>query len=142
GVSAKGLVLTVHLTKPNATFTSQLTMQWFMAVKPNMPYTTTGLDTFASAGPYYIKSRDPGRVTVLARNTFYKGSRPANPDEIVITSNTNQDQSLLQVKSGQSDLDMSGIPATAAADLGSTYGVNKTRFFVGPTACMDYLLLN
>jgi len=142
GVSAKGLTLTVHLSKPNPTFTSQLTMQWFMAVKPNMPYTTTGLDTFPSAGPYFIKSRDPGRVTVLERNPNYKGSRPANPDQIVITSNTNSDQSLLQVKAGQSDLDMSGIPATAAADLGSTYGVNKSRFFVGPTSCVDYLLLN
>ncbi len=142
GVSAKGLTLTVHLVKPNPTFTSQLTMQWFMAVKPNMAYTTTGLDTFPSAGPYYIKSRDPGRVTVLARNPYYKGSRPANPDQIVFTSNTNSDQSLLQVKSGQSDFDLSGIPATAAADLGTTYGVNKTRFFVGPTSCVDYLLLN
>lgn len=142
GVSAKGLVLTVHLTRPNPTFTSQLTMQWFMAVKPNMPYTTTGLDTFPSAGPYMIASRDPGRVTVLKRNPFYKGNRAANPDQIVITSNTNSDQSLLQVKSGQSDFDMSGIPATAAADLGSTYGVNKGRFFVGPTSCVDYLLLN
>jgi len=142
GVSAHGLTLTVHLTKPNPTFTSQLTMQWFMAVKPNMPYTTTGLNTFASAGPYYIKSRDPGRVTVLARNPFYKGSRPANPDQIVITSNTDADQSLLQVKSGQADFDMSGVPSTSAADLGSTYGVNKGRFFVGPTSCVDYLLLN
>jgi peptide/nickel transport system substrate-binding protein len=142
GVSAKGLTLTVHLVKPNPTFTSELSMQWFMAVKPNMPYTTTGLDKFPSAGPYYISSRDPGRVTTLKRNPYYKGSRPANADQIVITSNTNQDQSLLQVKAGQADVDLSQIPATAAADLGSTYGVNKTRFFVGGTSCMDYLVMN
>jgi peptide/nickel transport system substrate-binding protein len=142
GISAHGLTLTFHLTKPNPTFTSYLSMQWFMAVKPNMPYTTTGLNTFPSSGPYYIKSRDPGRVTVLARNPFYKGSRPANPDQIVITSNTDADQSLLQVKAGQADFDMSGVPSTSAADLGSTYGVNKGRFFVGPTSCVDYLLLN
>jgi len=142
GITAKGLVLTFHLTKPNPTFTSYLSMQWFMAVKPNMPYTSTGLNTFPSAGPYFIASRDPGRVTVLKRNPFYKGSRPANADQIVITSNTDPDQSLLQIKAGQADLDMNGVPSTAAADLGSTYGVNKGRFFVGPTSCVDYLLLN
>jgi peptide/nickel transport system substrate-binding protein len=117
-------------------------MQWFGAVKPSMPYTTTGLNTYPSAGPYYIQSRDPGRTTVLARNPYYKGSRPANPDKIVITSNTDQDQALLQTKAGQVDFDMNTVPATAAADLGATYGVNKGRFFVGPTSCVDYLLLN
>jgi len=44
GIQAKGLTLTFHLTKPNPTFVSYLSMQWFGAVKPNMPYTTTGLN--------------------------------------------------------------------------------------------------
>jgi peptide/nickel transport system substrate-binding protein len=79
---------------------------------------------------------------VLARNPYYKGSRPANPDQIVITSNTNGDQSLLQVKAGQADIDINGVPSTSAASLGSSYGVNKGRFFVGPSSCVDYLLLN
>ncbi len=142
GITAKGLTLTFHLTKPNPTFVSFLSMQWFGAVKPNMAYTTTGINVYPSAGPYYIASRDPGRTTVLKRNPYYKGSRPANPDQIVFTSNTDPDQSLLQVKAGQSDLDMSGVPGTAAADLGASFGVNKGRFFVGPTSCVDYLLLN
>ena len=42
GISAQGLTLTFHLTKPNPAFTWLLEMQWFGAVKPNMPYTTTG----------------------------------------------------------------------------------------------------
>jgi peptide/nickel transport system substrate-binding protein len=142
GITAKGLTLTFHLTKPNPTFVAYLSMQWFGAVKPDMPYTTTGINVYPSAGPYYIQSRDPGRTTVLVRNPYYKGSRPANPDKIVITSNTNQDQSLLQTKAGQVDFDMNTVPATAAADLGAQYGVNKGRFFVGPSSCVDYLLLN
>jgi peptide/nickel transport system substrate-binding protein len=142
GISAKGLTLTFHLTHPNPTFTSYLSMQWFGAVKPDMPYTTTGVNVYPSAGPYYIASRDPGRTTVLKRNPYYKGSRPANPDQIVVTSNTNQDQALLQTKAGQFDFDMNTVPSTAAADLGATYGVNKGRFWVGPTSCVDYLLLN
>jgi ABC-type transport system substrate-binding protein len=100
------------------------------------------VNTFAAAGPYYISSRDPGRSTVLKRNPFYKGNRPANPDQIVFTPNVNVDQSLLQVKAGQSDLDIGGIPPTAASDLANQYGVNKGRFYVGPTSCVNYMSMN
>jgi len=139
GISASGLTLTFHLTHPNPTFVSYLSMQWFGAVKPSMPYTTTGENVYPSAGPYYIASRDPGRTTVLKRNPYYKGSRPANADQIVFTSNTDQDQSLLQTKAGQTDMDMSGVPPTAAASLGTP---NAGQFKVGPTACVIYALLN
>ena len=142
GITAKGQKLTFHLVKPNATFVSILSMQWFTAVKPNMPYSADGLNTYPAAGPYYIKSRDPGRSTVLARNPYYKGNRPANPDQIVITPNVNVDQSLLQIKAGQADFDLGGIPPTAASDLANTYGINKGRFFVGATSCVDYMGMN
>jgi ABC-type transport system substrate-binding protein len=142
GISAKGLTLTFHLTKPNATFVSILSMQWFTPVKPNTPYSSTGLNVYPAAGPYYIASRDPGRSTVLKRNPYYKGDRPANPDQIVLTPNVNTDQSLLQVKAGQADLDIIGIPATAAAGLAQQYGVNKGRFWVGPTSCVSYMAMN
>jgi peptide/nickel transport system substrate-binding protein len=142
GIAAKGLTLTFHLTKPNPTFVSYLSMQWFGAVKPSTPYSSQGLQTFPSAGPYYIATRDPGRMTVLKRNPYYKGSRPANADEITFQPNVDQNQSLLQTKAGEVDMDIEGVPATAAADLGSTYGVNKGRFFVGSSACLSYLVMN
>jgi peptide/nickel transport system substrate-binding protein len=142
GVSAKGQKLTVTLTKPNATFLSQMGMQWFTATKPNTPYSSQGLNTFPSAGPYYIASRDPGRSTVLKRNPYYKGNRPANPDEMVFTPNVDPDQSLLQVKAGESDLDIGGNVPTSSADLAKTYGVNKGRFWVGATSCVYYMNMN
>ncbi len=142
GITAKGLTLTFHLTKPNPTFLSYLSMQWFGAVKPNMPYSSEGLQTYPSAGPYYIASRDPGRTTVLKRNPYYKGSRPANADQITFQSNVDQNQALLQTKANQIDMDIESVPATAAADLGSTYGINKGRFFVGSSGCLSYLTLN
>jgi len=142
GITAKGQTLTFHLVKPNATFVSILSMQWFTAVKPDMAYSSQGLNVYPAAGPYYIKSRDPGRSTVLARNPYYKGDRPANPDQIVITPNVNIDQSLLQVKAGQADFDLGQIPPTAASDLANQYGINKGRFFVGPTSCVDYMGMN
>ncbi len=142
GVSAKGLTLKITLTKPNATFVSIMGMQWFNPVKVNTPYTSKGVNTFPAAGPYYISSRDPGRSTVLKRNPYYKGSRPANPDQMVFTPNVNVDQSLLQVKAGESDLDIGGLPPTSTASLGEQYGVNKGRFWVGPTSCVNYMAMN
>ena len=79
---------------------------------------------------------------VEARNPYYKGTRPANPDKIVWTMNTDQDQSLLQVKAGQVDVDAGLPPPTANASLAQQYGVNKSRFFVGGTSCVLYWALN
>jgi ABC-type transport system substrate-binding protein len=131
GITAKGLTIVFRLTKPDPTFTSYLGMQWFGAVKPNMPYTSTGVNIYPSAGPYYIQSRVINQSLVEVRNPFYKGPRPANPDKIVWTTNTDLDQSLLQVEAGQADIDASGLPPTANAALATKYGLNKTRFFVG-----------
>ena len=142
GIKASGLTLTFHLVKPNPTFTAFLGMQWFGAVKPDMAYTASGVNTYPSAGPYYIQSRDVGRSLVEVRNPYYKGSRPANPDKIVWTMNTDQDQSLLQAKAGQIDVDAAGPPPTANASLSAQYGVNKGRFFVGGSACVIYWALN
>jgi len=142
GITAKGQTLTFHLTAPNGAFVPILSMGWFTAVKANTPYDDKGLNVYPAAGPYYIASRDPGRSTVLKRNPYYKGDRPANPDQIVFTPNVDVDQSLLQVKAGQADMDLIGIPPTAASDLGKTYGINKGRFFVGPTTCVEYMAMN
>jgi peptide/nickel transport system substrate-binding protein len=143
GIKASGLTLTFKLTKANPTFTSYLGMQWFGAVKPDMPYTTSGVTgSYPSAGPYFIQSRDVGRSLVEARNPYYKGSRPANADKIVWTMNTDQDQSLLQVKAGQADVDAGAPPPTANASLAQQYGVNKSRFFVGGTSCVLYWAMN
>ena len=142
GVVAKGQKLTITLVKPNATFVAITAMQWFGAVKPNTAYSEGGLLTQPSAGPYYIKSWDVGKSLVEVRNPNYKGTRPANPDQIVWTANTNQDQGLLQVKSGEVDIDALGPPPTSNADLGAQFGVNKKQFYVGPTSCVLYWALN
>jgi peptide/nickel transport system substrate-binding protein len=142
GITANGLKLVVHITKPNPTFVSILAMQWFGAVEPNTAYTTQGLLTMPSAGPYYIKSRNLGKSLVEVRNPYYKGSRPANADSIVFTANTDQNQTQLQVQAGQVDMDASQPPPTAYASLGQQYGVNKTQFHVGPSSCVYYLAMN
>ena len=124
GVSAKGQVLVVKLTKANPTFVSIMAMQWFAAVKPDTPYTDKGLTIYPSAGPYYIKAHDVGRSLLLARNPYYKGNRPSNPDQIVFTVNTDQAQTFLQVKNGDFDYDAgAGPPPTEYEGLGDRKSV-------------------
>ena len=108
-------------------------MPFFAAVKPSMAIDSQGISVYPSAGPYRIASRAVGSQVVLERNRFYKGNRPANADRIVISTNTDINQSLLQVRAGQVDYDQTGLPPTAHDDLSRQHGVRKGgngRYFV------------
>ena len=145
GVTARGQKLTVRLLRNDPTFLAQVSMPFFAAVKPNLPIDAKGVNVYPSAGPYKITSRDVGRQVVVERNRFYKGNRPANADRIVFTTNTDLNQSLLQVRAGQADYDAGGLPPTAHEDLSSTYGVRKGgngRYFVNTGINTLYLALN
>ena len=142
GVTAKGNKLTVKLVKADPTFLAEVAMPFFAAVKPNMAIDAHGINVYPSAGPYHVVSRDVGRQLVLERNKYYKGPRPANADRIVITVLVDQNQSFLQVKAGQADYDMGGLPPTAHQELFNRYGVNKSRYFVNPGPNVTYLALN
>lgn len=142
GVVAKGNTLTITLTKNAPDFLARIAMPFFCAITLDTPINPQGVTTLPGAGPYYIASRDVNRTIVLKRNPFYKGDRPHNADEIVYTVNTDLNQSLLQVKSGQADWDAGGLPPTEIAGLAQTYGINKSQFFVNPLIETDYLALN
>jgi peptide/nickel transport system substrate-binding protein len=145
GITAKGLTLTIHLTKATPTFTSILGMQWFAATKPNMKYTQNpnGILVYPSAGPYYLASDQPQRLAVLKRNKYYHGFRESNPNEIVVQENSGSGEpQVLQIEKGQLDLDFGRVPSTQVATLIKKYGVNKSDFHVGGTSCVDWLELN
>jgi ABC-type oligopeptide transport system substrate-binding subunit len=142
GVVAKGNKLVIKLTTPDGGMLAKLGMPFFQAIPLNLPLDSHGVDAYASAGPYYIASRDVGRQIVVKKNTHYTGKRPANVDTFLITVNTNLDQSLLQVKAGQVNYDMGGLPPSAHADLAKTFGINKGRYFVNPLVETDYVALN
>jgi peptide/nickel transport system substrate-binding protein len=144
GIRASGLTLTFHLTKPNPTFVSILSMPWFGAEKPNMPYwrkTSAGVLRYPSAGPYYISLNRPGHVVVLKRNHYYHGSRPTNPNEIVINSypSSNGEASLLQIEKNQVDFDLAGIPTADVATVAKNY---PGQFHVGTESCTMWWALN
>ena len=141
GVRVSGNKLILRFTQPFPSITSVLAMNWFTATDPTTPFSEQDVRTIVGAGPYYVSSREVGRTVVLDRNKNYKGSRPANPDRIVITVGGDLNQSILQVKAGQADFEP-GVPAASAGALADEFGVNKGRFFVKPTAATTYWALN
>ena len=145
GVVAKGQKLTIKLTQNDPTFLAEIAMPFFSAVKPNMAIDSKGLNVYPSAGPYRISGRDTGRGLTIERNRFYRGNRPANADRIVFTTNTDLNQSLLQVRAGQVDYDAGGLPPTAHESLSSQFGIRKGgngRYFVNTGINTTYLALN
>src|SRR4051812_19578667 len=142
GVVARGQKLTIHLLHPDGSFLAKMAMDFFIALPTNTPISADGVSTFPSFGPYYIASRQVGRQIIVKENPNYKGQRPHNVNTFVFTVNTNLDQSLLQVKSGQADYDAGGLPATAHAGLAQQFGINKGRYFVNGGLNIDYAALN
>jgi peptide/nickel transport system substrate-binding protein len=148
GVQAKGLKLTIHLTKRVPQFTAIMGMQWFSAIPTNMPYSNrdSGVLKYASAGPYYIASNNLTSLTVLKRNNHFPKSLlknwPHNPTQIIVKSypSSNGDPQLLQAEKNQ--VDMAGVPSQDVAKTIKKYGVNKGRFKVGPTTCITWNSLN
>jgi peptide/nickel transport system substrate-binding protein len=139
-VTTKGkYTLVINLKKPRPDFASIVSMPFFGAISMKTPIDPNGVKTPASGGPYYIKSRDIGRTVVLARNKYYKGNRPHNPNSITINVNTNLDTSLLQVRSNQRDYDMFGVPPTAHVQLHNQY---PKQYHVSPGVVTDYLSMN
>jgi ABC-type oligopeptide transport system substrate-binding subunit len=143
GVVARGNKFILKLTHPDGGMLSKLAMPFFSAISLKTKVNPQGAEAYPSAGPYYIASRIVNRHMVLKRNKYYKGPRPHNIDTFDIAVNTNLDQSLLQVKSGQADYDMGGLPATAHAGLAQQYGTNGGhQYQVHPLVETDYIALN
>ncbi|HEX6763623.1 MAG TPA: ABC transporter substrate-binding protein [Gaiellaceae bacterium] len=144
GVTAKGNKLTIKLTAADGGLLDKLAMPFFCAIEPSKtPINPQGVNTLPGSGPYYIASRTVNKQIVLKRNPYYKGNRLHRSDTIVMTMNTDSQQTYLQVSNGTYAADATGLTnPSAAADLLKKYGVNKSRFFVHPTPETDYIALN
>jgi peptide/nickel transport system substrate-binding protein len=141
GVRARGNTLTARLTSRAPDFVARMAMNFFCAVPLDLPVPLKA-SSVPSAGPYYIADRAPNRTVTLNRNPNYHGSRPHHVDKMIVTVNTNPNQSLLEVRSGAADYDIYQLPQSAAAPLAKSHGVNKGRFFVHPQNAIIYLALN
>jgi peptide/nickel transport system substrate-binding protein/oligopeptide transport system substrate-binding protein len=130
GVRALGpYTLRVQTTRLLPDLVYRLTMPFFCPIAVNTP--PQEIDDPLGSGPYYVASRVPNRQVVLARNRFYRGSRPANADQIVLTVGVGQAACEQAVEQDQLDW-CEFLPPTAPRELAAQYGINKSRFFFNP----------
>jgi YVTN family beta-propeller protein len=102
GVSARGKILTVELTKPSSNLVERLSTRWFCAVPPDTPIDQE-VDDLPSAGPYYIASHVPDQSLVLRRNPNYGGERPHELAEIRYEFGVSPRRGVKEVAAGRAD---------------------------------------
>jgi ABC-type transport system substrate-binding protein len=142
GIVVRGDTLTIKLTAPSADLLARLALTFYCAVPTSLEIDPKGVKLPPMAGPYYFVDRQPGHSVTLARNPNYGGTRPQNWERIQVTVNTSTQTSLLQVRKGDADFDLTGIPPAAASQLEREYGVNQGRYWVHPLLGFNYLALN
>ena len=79
GISAKGLTLTFHLTSPNATFVSILSMQWFTAVKANTAVLEHRPQRLPGSRPVLHRLARPGPLDGAEAEPVLQGQPPGEP---------------------------------------------------------------
>jgi ABC-type transport system substrate-binding protein len=131
GAVAKGRVLRLRLTKPVPDLPARLS--GLCAVPPTLQADPEGARApLPSPAPYYVSEYVPGERVVMARNRFYRGSRPHHVDRITIELGA--DASVIdRVEKGELDT-AGGSPDLTPflAELVPRYGINRTRVFVQP----------
>jgi peptide/nickel transport system substrate-binding protein len=142
GIKAVGNKLIIKIKQADPAFISKLGFTFNCALKVGTPHIPQGINKFASAGPYYVASRTPNRTIVLKRNKYYKGFLGHNPNQIIVTVQTDPNASLQATERGTVNTDIGGLPPTEHARLGRQYGVNRKQYFVKPQIETDYLALN
>src|SRR5947199_7841897 len=73
GVRVKGKHLIITSTHAAPDLLARLAMPFFCAIPSSLPRDPNGVNTPASAGPYYVASRTPSKSIVLKRNPYYRG---------------------------------------------------------------------
>lgn len=141
GVRASGQNLVITLREPAPDFVFRTTLSGFCAVPVGLPADREGVGApLPQAGPYYVASWVRGRRLVLRRNQLYRGPRRHHVDQVTISHNLDPGGIVSRIERGT--LDTGDIPAQANARLGRRYGVNRSRYFVKPTALIYHVRLN
>ncbi len=145
GVVARGNTLVVRFTRPVSDFAARTTSPFLCAVPPTLPSDPEGYGAFPGAGPYYVAEYRPGERVVIKRNRYYGGSRPHHVDGFDVDLRASSPQEMLtRVKQGDADWGhtVAGIYLDPSLALVSTYGVNRSRFFVKPGLTLRMLAFN
>jgi len=146
GVKAIGpYTLEIRTTRPLVDLPARLTMPFFCPIAVNTPIDPEGIDNPLGSGPYYIASRVRNRQIVLARNPFYRGSRPANVDRVVWTIGVGQEACRAAVERDELDHCVGrGFGPTAEKEIAGKYGINRKdgQFFFNPVPQTIYFAFN
>jgi peptide/nickel transport system substrate-binding protein len=144
GIKVKGNTITFTLTAAAPDFIARTSMPFFQAIPTSLSsqLDPNGVNSFPGCGPYYISDRVPNKSITIKRNTFYKGPRPHNVNEIDYKIGNTLDVIEQNVKSGTSDYAAQGIPPNDFKSVADQYGVNKGQFWVKPQLGISYLAMN
>jgi ABC-type oligopeptide transport system substrate-binding subunit len=142
GVKVAGDRLAITLTRRAPDFLSRISMLFFCAVPESLPIDDRGVTKIPGAGPYYFAEFNKRSSILLRRNPYYGGTRPQRWDEVKVAQNVGVQTSYLQVRRGDIDLDISGLPPAAQTELTRSYGINRGRYFVLPGLTIQYIALN
>ena len=143
GITARGNVLTLRLTRRAPDLLARLAMPFF-AAQPALPINPEGVRApVHGAGPYYIREWTQNRRVILERNRFYRGPVRGNVNRIEIDIGLPLETIKLNIDRGTTD--MGDLPPAAHAELGRRYGVRKQspgRYFANPAPTILYLAMN
>jgi ABC-type oligopeptide transport system substrate-binding subunit len=143
GVTAPGrYTLRIRTTRRVPDLVSRLAMPFFCPIAVGTP--TREINDPIGSGPYYVADRVPNRQVVLKRNPFYRGTRRAHVDQIVMTI-TGREDCFVAVEQNRMDFCGGvGVPDASAREIAKTYGINRPggRFFFNTTLGIRFFAFN
>jgi ABC-type transport system substrate-binding protein len=152
GISARGTLLSITLTRPAGDFLVRLAMPFFCPVPLSTPLDPTlARGPIASAGPYYVASVEPHRI-VLLRNPNYAGDHPRGSARIVFTDNIPTPSAVKLADRGLVDYlppDFSAGPLGPGSELDRRFGpasaaarAGRQRYFRHERPLLDTIVFN
>jgi peptide/nickel transport system substrate-binding protein len=141
-VSASGRRLRIELRKRSGDLLTRLALGYACPVPLGFPVDPAGVALLAGSGPYHVGRYETGRLVVLERNRYYRGSRPARVDRITITIGGDFGANIRAVEQGQADLEGAAVPFELQDTLVQRYGINTSQFFRIRGTVIHFLALN
>lgn len=142
-VVAHGGRLRIELRKRRGDLLTRLALAYACPVPVGFLVDPAGVPLVGvGSGPYYVARYDTGRLIVLERNSYYRGSRPHRVDRVVITIGGDSDANIKAVEEGRADVVGAALPFEFQDALARRYGVNRNQLFRIRGTVVHFLALN
>ena len=127
-----GNKLTVRLTKADPGLPVADRDAVLLRGPENLPIDAKGVNMPPGAGPYYVASKTANQQIVLQQEPVLRRGAAAALGRDARRRQMAEQTSYLQVRKGEADHDLDGLPPAAHSELTRKYGINKGRYFVNP----------